>query len=127
MLRVGLVGVKLIRLNREAMLKVGLGLSLVSVVCWVCLLSVKLLLEAESGGVIWSLCLGSIGGLRGEVMKGFAPANVFSPAEGFSPANGVSEEAKCRALRFFLNLVKTWRSAGIQVTMIPTFCSTLAP
>ena len=121
MLKVGLGGVKLMRPNRVTMLKVGRGWSSLSIVCWVCLLSVVLLLEVESGIVIWILCLCSIRGLRGDVMKGFAPAN------GFSPAKGVSEDAECRALRFFFKIVKSCRSAGIQVTMIPTFCSTLAP
>ena len=109
------------RPNRVAMLKVGRELSFLSIVSWVCPLSVPLLLEAKSGVVIWILCLCSIRGLKGDVMKGFAPA------KGFSPANGVSEDAECRELRFFSKVVKNCRSAGIQVTMIPTFCSTLAP
>ena len=100
--------------NRGTMLVVAFGISPLSTSSFISIVFV-ILPAGELGDGMWPVCCSSVNGLSGDVMKGLAPAK------------GFSEECECCGLRCFLNMVKSWRRAGMDATMMPIFCSRLAP
>lgn len=82
-----------------------------STFCFVFVFSV-ILLTGELRDVIRSLCISSVEGLSGDVMKWLPPAKSL-----------LEQCERC----CFLNMVDSWRRAGMEATIIPIFRSTLVP